>query len=401
MTGSDSSAALAGILAWGGLPAPPARARFLVVDALDGFPGQASAAALVAERAADVFTGAALLARAAGAAAFVALPEDAARVAGGDEARRVDVPRLHPLGEPRILARWLAGHARFDGAAPGDFAIVPAAEAAGAAAAARGRPDLGCWITVTGRVRAPATLRVPLGTPVAALVRLAGGARGGAVPYVVRHGRLRRTGSSRGVTAADGALVLLGEGHALVRNDAMPLEALLRRADSACARCGLCDAACPAGEARPARVLDALRAPGAAGMPVLPGIAACSGCRVCETVCPAGLGVGRIASLVAERARAGGAPAGGSRRIRLIPRDAMRRRLGLGADPVVRRDATADVRRVRFELGTGPLRALRRAGDRVWAGEPVAAAPDGARVLAPFAAVVTAAGRTLTLRRSA
>ncbi len=402
MTASaPSRAALAGILAWGGLRAPPPRARFLVVDALDDFPGQASAAALLAERTEDVVAGAALLARAAGATPFVAVPEGAPRAPGHDAARRLDVPRLHPLGEPRILGRWLAGLARFDGAAPADFAVVPAAEAAAAAASARGRPDLSAWITVTGRVRDPATLRVPLGTPVATLVRLAGGGRGTAVPYVVRRGRLRRASSSRGVTAADAALVLLGDGHALARNDALSLDALLRRADSACARCGLCDAACPAGEARPARVLDLLRAPGAAGTAALPGITACSGCRVCETVCPAGLGVGRIAAAAAERARAGGAPAGTSRRIRLIPREAMRSRLGLGADPEARRDATSEVRRVRFDLGDGPLRALRRAGDRVWAGEPIAVAPDGARVLAPFAATVVVAGRTVTLRRIA
>jgi hypothetical protein len=122
---------------------------------------------------------------------------------------------------------------------------------------------------------------------------------------------------------------------------------------------------------------------------------------VCEAVCPVGLGIGRLADLVGARARRAGIPAPASRGLRLLPRDAMRTRLGLGADPLARRDAQREVRRVRLALAgrSGTARALRRAGDVVWTGEPVAVAPDGARVLAPFAGTVTSTRDAVTIRR--
>ena len=403
-------APLAELLAWGGLPDVPPRARFLVVDALDDHPGQASAAAWLAEHGEDVAGGARLLARAAGARqSILVVPEGRGAAAGAPGAvepdvLRLAVPRLHPLGQPGMLARWLCREARFDGAAPADFVVVSAFDAAAAAAAARGRPLRATWITVAGRVRNPGTVRVPLGTPVAALARLAGGCPGGARPYRVARGQLRPAGSSEGVTGADGLLLYLPEGHLLVRNDDLPLDALLRRADSACARCGLCDASCPSGDVRPARLLDALRAPGGLGGADLGATGACTGCRVCETACPVGLGIGRIARETAARMNRGGRPeAPASRRLRLMPRDAMRFRLGLGPDPTARRDAFDEVRRVRFALrgGVTAWRALGRVGDRVWAGDALAIGPGGARILAPFAGTVTRAGDSITLRRSA
>ena len=354
------------LLTWGGLPGVPAWARFLVVDALDDFPGQASGAAWRSEGA-DLVQGAALLARAAGAdRAILAVPEDAgSRAVGRTEidaetgaagVLRLAVPRLHPLGQPDLLTRWLSREPRFDGAAPSDFVVVSAFSAVAAAAAARGRPLRATWITVAGRVRDPGTFRVPLGTPVAALARLAGGCSSPAHPYLVARSALRAVGSSEGVSGDDGLLLFLPPGHVLVRNDALSLDTLLRRADSVCSRCGLCDASCPSGDVRPARLLDALRAPGAVGAADHGGADACTGCRVCETACPAGLAIGRIARETAVRMSGRAPEAVPSRRLQLLPRDAMRARLALAPDPTARRDAFDAVRRVRLALRPPTLR---------------------------------------------
>jgi Na+-translocating ferredoxin:NAD+ oxidoreductase RnfC subunit len=405
---------LAELLQWGGVRErwTPARARVLVVAALDAFPGQASSRATLDTEIEDVIAGAARLAGGEAGESVLAVRDPEVEGIRTRFERRAEaglsilaVPDLHPLGSPEVLAGWLASCPRFDGARPADFRIVGVDTAAAVGAALRGRPRLDRWVTVAGRVRSPGTYQVPLGTTASTLRALSGGGGGAsAVSYGVTRGRLRRIPLSRGLDLSDGLVLFLAPDHPLAANDALAPTAAVRRLAAGCSRCGVCDALCPSYAAgmRVRELVDTIRydlgGPGDPG-----GLGTCIGCRLCETACPAFLPVGRIASEIAERLRGGDVAVGRAAGPRLVPREALRGRLGLGPDPDARRDARHRVRRVRLSLAcrTGPAAVpCRRPGERVWRGEPVALTPDGAaRVLAPISGTVRGVDGCVTISR--
>lgn len=102
------------------------------------------------------------------------------------------------------------------------------------------------YVTLTGAVRNPKTVLVPLGITVREALELAGG------PVVENYsiinggpmmGRLVSPDSF--ITKTTKGLIVLPEGHSLLNSLNKPLEAIMRDAAIACMQCSLCTEVCP------------------------------------------------------------------------------------------------------------------------------------------------------------
>ena len=165
------------------------RYRTLIINAAQSEPLFSKDWAVLAANAECVFTGARVLREALGLAKVFlatrdefasALPELAA-AARKHPIALARLPDAYPLGYEKILKREVLGIG-ID--APGaDEVLVVNAETVRNVAWAAERPVTSKMITLAGLVREPLSVEVPIGTPFADCLALAGGAR--QTPYVV------------------------------------------------------------------------------------------------------------------------------------------------------------------------------------------------------------------------
>lgn len=110
----------------------------------------------------------------------------------------------------------------------------------------RGEPVTDSYITVTGAVRKPITLKVPLGITAAQAIELAGGAT--VDDYVIING-----GPMMGkivpedsyVTKTTKGFIVLPADHHLIESKTRPVSRSLKDASIACMQCSLCTEVCP------------------------------------------------------------------------------------------------------------------------------------------------------------
>ena len=108
-------------------------------------------------------------------------------------------------------------------------------------------PVVDTFLTVTGAVKNPCTLRLPVGTSMAQAVALAGGAT--AKECVVLDGGAMMgkvvSDFSQPLTKTSGGMIILPAGHPLVRRKNAGRSAFDRAGKSACDQCTLCTELCP------------------------------------------------------------------------------------------------------------------------------------------------------------
>jgi Na+-translocating ferredoxin:NAD+ oxidoreductase RnfC subunit len=115
------------------------------------------------------------------------------------------------------------------------------------ARAAEGQPVTQKVLTVTGAVRQPLTLSVPLGTPFEEVIKAAGGItvdEFGIFIGGIMMGRLT-TDLKLPVTKTTNALIVLPSSHQLVRRMGRPQKDMYRIGKSACDQCSYCTEFCP------------------------------------------------------------------------------------------------------------------------------------------------------------
>lgn len=234
------------------------------------------------ERPEDVLNGARLLARALGGPRVLIAVE-------GDKydavsALRALLPLRHgdvevcplrvryPQGAREVLTRRFAG--RSDGA--GTLVFNVATAAAVCDAVYEGRAQTHRIVTVTGCVRNPKNLLVPMGTPIQDLVDACGG-------FWERPERLLAGGGMMGVAQRDFSAPITPGTAAVVALSRKDLKGLLPR-EEGCIRCGRCMEVCPMGLAP---LYLRLYAEGED----LPRLAAgrlteCIDCGACTYICP-------------------------------------------------------------------------------------------------------------------
>lgn len=203
-------------------------------------------------------------------------------------------------------------------------------------------------VTVTGAVKRPLLLKVPIGTSISACIEKAGGATlkpygvilGG--PMMGKHIQMHETMDAV-VTKTLGGIIVLPEDHLLFEKKKLSMDTIIRRATSACIQCRMCTDLCPrylnGHPLYPHKVMRGI-ANSEKQFVVYESAQLCCECGVCELyACPMGLSPKTVNQFVkTEMAKAGykktydneaDYQAHEMRPYRLLPTDRLIKRLAL------------------------------------------------------------------------
>ena len=273
-------------------------------------------------------------------------------------------------------------------------------------------------VSVVGEVKAPATVRVPLGTSLEEVVKMAGGETAEdpeELAYLVGGPMMGRLGSRHDtVTRTTNAILVLPKDHPLILRRQMPPSAGMKRAASSCCQCETCTDLCPRHNLghpiEPHRFMRAMSNHDYGDLEAFENLFFCSGCGVCELfACPQGLSPRSLiadckdglkkAGLKAPKAEGRGVSE--AREYRKVPEKRLTARLGLSRydHRAPLDDRVRPVHRVREllsqHIGAPAVCAVSR-GEKVRRGQVIAAAAQGLSVPvhASIDGVVTDIGKT-------
>ncbi len=302
----------------------------------------------------------------------------------------------YPAGDEFILVYDITGRIIPPGGLPLDVgAVVHNVETLVNIAAEK--PVTHKFLTVAGAVERPVTLRVPVGMPIGEVIGAAGGTS--AVQFDVLVGGVmmgRLAGSTNEpVTKTTGGLIVLPRNHGLIRRYRLDWFQVNKIGKSACDQCGFCTELCPRFLlGHPIEPHRAMRALGfrQESDELIMGTLACCECNLCSLyACPEDLDPRNVCVhdkqiLRGRGLRWSGDPADlhahGLFRDRRIPIRRLKLKLGLDifndTGPLVAEPAGTGrvVLPLQQHLGSPCLPAV-RVGDRVRAGDLVAAPPEG------------------------
>lgn len=159
------------------------------------------------------------------------------------------------------------------------------------ARAMEGKPVTHTYVTITGDVPKPITVKLPIGMTVAEALRLAG-VNDPQGKVVIDGGPMMGNvidDVNQPVTKLTKGLIVLREDHPLIQRKRMPLARQLRQAKAACCQCTRCTEICPrhllGHSLRPHLVMRAVNHY-RGSEEVLKMSLICSQCGACEYVCP-------------------------------------------------------------------------------------------------------------------
>ena len=237
-----------------------------------------------------------------------------------------ELESFYPAGDEQTIVYEVTGRAVPPGGIPMAVGAVVdnVATIYSVALAMEGYPFTQKYLTVTGEVKNPTVLKVPVGTSVEACIALAGGAKlrdyrvvsgGPMMGKLIPEGELERAV----VTKTTSALLVLPADGYHARTSAVDLGRMVRRAKSACIQCTACTQLCPrhllGHPLEPHRIMRRLAMGGELSDlvldPTVQNAALCCECGICEVyACPMGLFPRKINQLLkGELRRAGIRPA--------------------------------------------------------------------------------------------
>ena len=214
----------------------------------------------------------------------------------------------YPAGDEQILVYDVTGRTVPEGGIPlaVDAVVLNVETLLNVGAALRDQPVTHTSITVAGAVREPVTLSVPVGTPIAAALDLAGGPatasyrviEGGPMTGELMAQEEVEAGRAVCKKTTTGIVVLPAD-HWLIRQYNVGLDVILQRAQSACCQCRLCTDLCPrylmGHDIFPHLALNAVNHGHAANTSAITQAYLCSDCGVCELyACPVELSPRRL-----------------------------------------------------------------------------------------------------------
>lgn len=204
---------------------------------------------------------------------------------------------FYPAGDEQVIVYEVTGRIVPEGGIPLNVGVVVAnvETALNVLDASEGRPVVEKYVTLTGAVRTPKTVKVPLGITVAQALALAGGPA--VSDYKVVNGgpmmgKIVPVDST--VTKTTKGLIVVPAGHPLLVSLERPVTDSTRRAATACMQCSLCSEVCPRGmlghRIQPHKLMR-VAAYGSLCDPEQTPMNAylCVGCRLCEYACVMGL----------------------------------------------------------------------------------------------------------------
>ncbi|MBQ7982265.1 MAG: SLBB domain-containing protein [Clostridia bacterium] len=253
------------------------------------------------------------------------------------------------------------------------------------------------YITITGAVKNPITLKAPLGVTYGELIALAGGAT--VSDYkIVGGGPMtgRLVSESDVVTKTSNALIVLPTDHPVIRKKSSSIKIDMKRAMAACCQCRMCTGLCSRNLlGHPIEPHAFMRgACTGATKDIKPFLDTmyCSQCGLCEMyACSQGLSPRTLIGEYKNGLRASGVkpdpnvemgPVEPSRFGRMVPVDRLTARLGLSEydKPALISDKDVTASSVKIMLGQSigvPAAACVKVGDTVRAGDAVGTAADG------------------------
>lgn len=320
------------------------------------------------------------------------------------------LPDFYPAGDEHVLVHEVTQRIVPPGGIPLHAGVVVAnvETLVNIAGALAGRAVTEKYLTVTGAVARPLTLKAPVGTAAREVIELAGGASVGDFAVIDGGPMMGKVaGPEAVVTKTTGGFIVLPREHPVVVQKSIPWSVIAKRAKAVCCNCRGCTDSCPRyllGHAlEPHRIMQVVGG-GLQDSAAVARALLCSECGACEVFgCTMGLSPRRVnAELKAQLAKAGikiAQPAESrgarwEREFRRIPTKRLVARLGLErydlpaplvSQPIVPRE-------VRLPLSQhigAPACPVVRVGDKVTAGGLVAAIPQGAAVGANLHASIT------------
>ena len=204
---------------------------------------------------------------------------------------------FYPAGDEQVIVYEVTGRIVPEGGIPLNVGVVVTnvETALNVLDASQGKPVVEKYVTLTGAVRTPKTVKVPLGITVAEALALAGGPT--VSDYkVVNGGPMmgKIVSVDSAVTKTTKGLIVVPAGHPLLVSLERPITDSTRRAATACMQCSLCSEVCPRGmlghRIQPHKLMR-VAAYGSLCDPEQTPMNAylCVGCRLCEYACVMGL----------------------------------------------------------------------------------------------------------------
>ena len=267
------------------------------------------------------------------------------------------------------------------------------------------------YITVTGAVKNPVTLRVPLGVTFGEVLALAGGPT---IPNYTLIGGGPMTGNivqeSDVVTKTSNAILVVPQDHYIVRKRLADPRISLKRAMSACCQCNNCTSLCPrhllGHPIDPAKFMRSVSTGTTQNVEPYLGTFFCSACGLCEMFsCFQELSPRTLIGNVKGQLRRGGiplpevtaGPVSSQRQGRYVLKSRLTARLGLTQynAPAPLTEQNYEPKSVKLLLSQhigAPAAAVVKMGDRVTAGQAVAEADEaklGVNIHTPIGGLVT------------
>lgn len=204
---------------------------------------------------------------------------------------------FYPAGDEQVIVYEVTGRIVPEGGIPLNVGVVVTnvETALNVLDASEGKPVVEKYVTLTGAVRTPKTVKVPLGITVAEALALAGGPTVSEFKVVnggPMMGKIVSIDST--VTKTTKGLIVVPAGHPLLVSLERPIGDSTRRAATACMQCSLCSEVCPRGmlghRIQPHKLMR-VAAYGSLCDPEQTPMNAylCVGCRLCEYACVMGL----------------------------------------------------------------------------------------------------------------
>lgn len=307
---------------------------------------------------------------------------------------------FYPAGDEQVIVYEVTGRIVPEGGIPLNVGVVVSnvETALNVLAAVRAQtPVTEKYVTVTGAVRAPKTVKVPLGVTVSQMLALAGG------PTVERY-QVVNGGPMMGkvvavdsvVTKTTKGLIVVPEGHPLLASLNRSVPQMLRDAGAACMQCSLCSEVCPRGllghRIQPHKMMR-LAAYGSLCDPSYTPMNAylCCGCRLCEYACVMDLQPWKLNNMLkGEMGKKGirnslhkqPEEAAPFRQFKRYPVHKLIQQLGLSAYdvPAPMEDVALSYQEVTLPLRQGagaPAQPVVQVGDQVEQGTLIASIPEG------------------------
>lgn len=306
---------------------------------------------------------------------------------------------FYPAGDEQVLVYEVLGRVVPQGGIPLHVGVIVLSVETllNIGKALNGQPLTHKYVSMVGAVANPLSVCVPVGTPIADLLAMAGGSK--ATKYRVLDGGPMMGREVRdlkqGIRKTTKGLLVLPADHPLWRNKEIPTGIALKRAMAVCCQCSACTDLCPryllGHTLEPHRVMRSLVYNVSTDAHGVTGAQYCSECGVCDSyACPMDISPRLINQAVKrELAKQGFRPAPGgegrpyaSRSERKVPMQRLVSRLGLEKyhKPAPLREKPGEPAQVFLELkqhAGAPCYPVVQPGVKVEAGQVVAEVQDG------------------------